>query len=248
MSREPKYSKPFLVDVIVRIDYTAPIDDINTVLPKGISSKALEFFPIFEPKEIITQDMLISPEGGKVKSITQHEWNYYGKNREKRLALTSKCCFIDYSKYDSFEQLKKEFMNFVKLLFETYPDLQVMRFGLRYINKIKLDESNLTDWKLYLRETLLSIFEISDSKEIIAQAFNNLILKYDDIFLNFRYGMPNPDFPAPISQKLFVLDFDAYYHGPQDYDDLAKNLDIFHERIQELFESLIEDPLREKMK
>ena len=59
--------------------------------------------------------------------------------------------------------------------------------------------------------------------------------------------MLNPDFPAPMSQKLFVLDFDAYYHGPQDYDDLVKNIDIFHERIQELFENLIKGPLREKM-
>jgi uncharacterized protein (TIGR04255 family) len=248
MSQEPKYSKPFLADVIVRIDYTSPIDDINLTLPKQISNKALEFFPIFEPKDIITQDMLISPEVGKVETITQREWNYYGKNREKRLALTSKCCFIDYSKYESFEQLKKEFMNFVKLLFEMYADLQVMRFGLRYINNIKLDEPNLTDWKIYLGEILLSIFDISDSKEIIARVFNNLILKYDDIFLNFRYGMPNPDFPAPISQKMFVMDFDAYYSGPQDYNDLTKNIDTFHERIQKLFESLIKEPLREKMK
>lgn len=247
MSQEPKYSKPFLADVIVRIDYTSPVDDINLTLPKQISNKAHEFFPIFEPKDIITQDMLISPEVGKVETITQHEWNYYGKNREKRLALTSKCCFIDYSKYESFEQLKNEFMNFVKLLFETYANLQVMRFGLRYINKIKLDEPNLTDWRTYLEEILLSIFEISGGKAIIAQVFNSLILKYDDIFLNFRYGMPNPDFPAPISQKLFVLDFDAYYHGPQDYIDLTKNIDCFHERIQELFENLIKEPLRLKM-
>lgn len=59
--------------------------------------------------------------------------------------------------------------------------------------------------------------------------------------------MHNPDFPAPIRKKIFVLDYDAYCEGLQDMEDIKKNIDVFHDKIENLFEENITKKLREKM-
>ena len=53
--------------------------------------------------------------------------------------------------------------------------------------------------------------------------------------------MHNPDFPAPIKKKIFILDYDAYCSGILTKDEIFKNLPIFHAEIQRLFESSITD-------
>jgi uncharacterized protein (TIGR04255 family) len=43
---------------------------------------------------------------------------------------------------------------------------------------------------------------------------------------------------------VFVLDLDAYHQGLLTAEDIRNDLDAFHLRIQELFESSITDQLR----
>jgi len=57
--------------------------------------------------------------------------------------------------------------------------------------------------------------------------------------------MPNPDFPAPIKQKIFTLDLDASYQSLQEQVEISTNLDKFHDKIQSLFEMSITANLRE---
>jgi uncharacterized protein (TIGR04255 family) len=71
-------------------------------------------------------------------------------------------------------------------------------------------------------------------------------MRLDRIGLRFQFGMPNPDFPAPIRQPLFVLDLDAYANGLE-AADVASHLDNAHGHIQAVFEDSITDALREVM-
>jgi uncharacterized protein (TIGR04255 family) len=59
--------------------------------------------------------------------------------------------------------------------------------------------------------------------------------------------MFNADYPAAIRKKSFILDYDAYYQGPQNLEDVKHNIDIFHEAVQTLFEYSISDELRSLM-
>lgn len=248
MSETIKYSKPFLSNVIVRIDYASPIANLGFKLPKDLSRSALKIFPILEPQEVISPGLLLSAEVRKEEPTALRQWEFYDKYKQKRLSIGIEHMFISYSKYESFEQLKEQFLPIAELLFELYDELQVKRFGLRYINNIIVAEDALTDWTQYLHENLLSIFKIPKPGDTIARAFNDLQLTYDDVNLRFQYGMHNPDFPAPIREKRFVLDFDAYTQGLLEYDDLNTKIDIFHDKIQELFEESIKAALRDKMR
>jgi uncharacterized protein (TIGR04255 family) len=59
--------------------------------------------------------------------------------------------------------------------------------------------------------------------------------------------MPNPDYPARIRQKVFVLDLDAYTHSLVYITDVGRLLDDFHAAVQRYFEQSITENLRRLM-
>jgi uncharacterized protein (TIGR04255 family) len=65
--------------------------------------------------------------------------------------------------------------------------------------------------------------------------------------LRYRLGMHNPDYPARIRQKVFVLDLDAYTQSAVDLRGVGCLLDDFHATIQRYFELSITDRLRSLM-
>lgn len=245
-----KYKKNFLTNVIVRVDFPNPLKTDS--LPPDITKVILKSFPISEPKKLFQMVGSFKVEPKKKFEVETGEetteWNYYGVNREKRLIIQKDSLSISYMKsYRGYEDLKSEFLGIIDKLFEVFTDIQVNRLGLRYINEINLDETDPFNWEKYLNSNLFSNFNITENKDTIARGLNNLVLNYGNMILNFHYGMHNPDFPAPIRKKIFVLDYDAYYTGLQDLKDIESNLFTFHEEIEKLFEENITDGLREVM-
>ncbi len=247
---DDKYKKNFLTNVIVRVDFPNPLKIES--LPPDLTKVVLKYFPISEPKKLIeiSSEFKVVPKT-KIEIETGEEmmeWNYYGKNREKKLVLRKSFLSITYIKsYKRHDDLKSEFFSIINELFKVFSDIQINRLGLRYVNEISFDETKFFDWEKYLNKDLLSIFNIARNKDTIARGFNNLVLNYENMILNFHYGMHNPDFPAPIRKKIFILDYDAYYEGLQDLKDIKSNLFTFHEEIKKIFEENIEDGLRDAM-
>ncbi len=244
-----KYRKNFLSQVIARIDFADSLD-----LPsKGPEEDVRDFFkknfPVAERKVNIHKQVTFHLDGEpEEKKSEVREWHFFSKSRHKKLVLSDRFMLVEYSKYNTFDTLKTDFLSASNLLFDTYDNLQVERFGLRYVDKIELDEEDQTDWKKYLSSNLLSIFKLADEEEKIARAFHLLeILHDDESRLRFQYGMPNPDFPSRIKRKLFVLDWDLYCTLILDKPDVEKFLDIFHSRAKSAFEEVITDDLRNEM-
>lgn len=249
---ENKYKKTFLSNVIVRVDFPNHLkthEDLPSILTKAI----LELFPISEPKKMIVKTIKFTPENKfeiEDEDLHRIEWNYYGKNREKHLVITPDSFFITYKEYESFDNLNSEFLAILEKIFEIFSDIHVNRLGLRYINEIALPyQTDLLNWEKYLDNNLLSLFSVAKDEDRgkIARGMNNLILNYGDMILNFKYGMYNPDMPAPIRKKIFVLDYDVYYEDLQDFSEIKDNLIRFHDLIEESFESHIKEELRRVM-
>jgi uncharacterized protein (TIGR04255 family) len=81
----------------------------------------------------------------------------------------------------------------------------------------------------------------------LSRVFHNLELSLDAFNLVYRLGMHNPDYPARIRQKVFVLDLDAYTQSLVNIKDVAHLLDDFHGAIQRYFERSITDNFRRVM-
>lgn len=246
MYEETHYEKPFLKEVIVRIDYASPIPAIGKAVPLGIATAALQRFPILEERKALAQELMLSPAEIRHKREEYSEWNYYGRDRQKRLMITPSFLVITYSKYTSFEDLQSDFISVTTELFKHYTDIRAARLGLRYINHIDEHDHDPLQWDDLVDPRLLGLFKrFNDESSIVNRIFHIVEFKYeDDIQMKFQFGVPNPDFPAPIRAPLFVLDIDAYYDGPQTIDEIRSNLVICHERIQDLFEKSITDRLR----
>lgn len=248
---ENKYKKHFLSRVIVRIDFASPIETINRKVPKQLSIKALKLFPIQDPPKTYVETVfkISTDEGAKKKEeITRKVWVFHGKDRDKRLELAPTHFLFDIRNYSTYEEMKEQFLSLVEILSDENEEMVIKRLGLRYINNIELKESEPTKWEKYINKNMLSCFKVHDKKNIILRAMNTLIFRYNGISMRFRYGMNNPDFPAKIKRKVFVLDLDAYYEGLVEIKNVQNNLDISHEIIQETFEKSITEELRKKMK
>ena len=56
--------------------------------------------------------------------------------------------------------------------------------------------------------------------------------------------MHNPDYPAQIKKKIFILDMDVYFNGILNKSDILDHFPKFHSSIQDLFEDSITDAYR----
>jgi uncharacterized protein (TIGR04255 family) len=245
--KRKKYKKNFLKQVIARIDFT-PLEGMAPKgPPKSFYEAIKDRFPIPETKEVLARNLRISPEKTEETSEKIREWIYHGKARDKYLALGKAVLAVEYSTYDFFEVLSADFLAAVAALRDAFEDIQVTRLGLRYIDNIEFDEENPTDWSQYLQPNLLAIFNIVPDQKTISRAFQILELNDGETSLRFQFGMPNPDYPAQIRKKVFIMDTDAYCTLMLSHDEITKYLNSFHERINQMFESVITDGLRKKM-
>jgi uncharacterized protein (TIGR04255 family) len=246
------YKKNFLDKVTARINFQ-PLNSIKSSLDKNLSKKALELFPIAEPKKELMGIKLqfsLKDEAVKREELGRKaEWHYFGKNREKELCIATDFMYVQYSLFENFDTFYNDFIEIMEVLFKSYKDIQVNRTGLRYINNIKFKEPNPTDWTDYINDNLLSIFNVPSEidRDKISRAFHVLELNYGDMNLRFQYGMINPDYPALIREKLFILDYDAFCSGLKTEVEIRENINKFNNYIENLFEQCIKDKLREKM-
>ena len=247
MYEQTRYRRTYLTEVVVRVDWLESLPSIAKKLPKSLSQRAKKSFPIAEPTKKKVRQVQITVEGIEEHEAELTEWTFHDKDRSKTLTIAPGSLFIRYTSYDSFEALRVDFTDIFAIFFSEFKDIQVSRFGLRYINNIELDEPEPLEWEGYINEKLLGLFHFYPETQYLSRVFHVVELNFGDSNLRFQFGLNNPDYPATIRRKNFVLDLDAYYPGLQEKDDVLSNLDIFHEKIQEIFEMSVTDNLRRKM-
>ncbi|MBI3044906.1 MAG: TIGR04255 family protein [Betaproteobacteria bacterium] len=248
MYEQTCYERPFLKEVIVRVDFVVPIQSIAKELPPKIANELSKQFPISEPHKAIAQELQVSDDEVHHARKEVMEWIFFGKEREKRLVITSETFFISYSTYNTYEDMVRDFTLVADELFKAFPDVRSRRLGLRYINNIEVQDKNKHPlmWDDLINPQLLGLFGAFDPATLI-RLFHFVEFKHDDVRLKFQFGIPNPDYPALIRKPLFILDFDASVTASQDRGEINSNIERCHALIQERFESSISDRLRELM-
>ncbi len=252
-----EYANHFLTNVIFRIDFVSEKEELKNNLDRGIKEACVKKFPIQESIEIEQKEVQVqqSEDGGK--TITQStekttEWHFWGKNREKKLVITKNSMFIDFTKYKSFIEFKADFNVACKALQEVYPDININRIGLRYIDQIKINDMSTvktwkTYWNKYISSELVNALQFPDEDKAISRHMTSVEMNYGECMLRFQYGMFNNDYPAPNKRKEFVIDTDVYSLGLFEMGEVEDQMDLFHEKAEAWFEKSIKEALRKKM-
>ncbi len=138
----------------------------------------------------------------------------------RHLIVEPSALIVEYSLYSNYETLKEDFIVAVSSFFEHYPDSVASRLGLRYVNNITDVEGDLFSWEKYLDDRMLCPFSFFLDKGPLVRVFHNVELNFGDCSLRYQFGMHNPDYPAPIKKKHFILDLDAYSQSPNSMSTL----------------------------
>src|SRR6266516_2350963 len=94
------YTKPFLKQVIVRVDWAVPSPEVATgPLPAAIRTAVLKNFPIPESRKVKAATVTLTGTGLTSEETESTQWLFHGKEREKTLAVTSEALFITYNRY-----------------------------------------------------------------------------------------------------------------------------------------------------
>ncbi|HYA90695.1 MAG TPA: TIGR04255 family protein [Thermodesulfobacteriota bacterium] len=245
----PRYKSNYLTEVILRIDFQTSIPEFQRSISKDLEDQISNHFTLKEPKKAVMEQIKLVPSSEKVEreKVEFTEWNYFANERQKRLCLTKDLLLIVYQKYLSYEDFTQPFFTVLRFLALNHKDVQIKRIGMRYINNVKIEEPDPFEWEKYLNNDLLCIFNIPEAMTQIRRAIHILELNTDDAMLKFQYGMHNPDYPAPIKQKIFVLDLDAFKEGTLSFEEVNDIIPKLHQNIESLFEKAITPSLRGRM-
>jgi uncharacterized protein (TIGR04255 family) len=251
MHEDVCYEKPFIKEVILRVDLPSPIPDLGKALPQRLVKKIVQRFPIAEPQTVKTREIIIDQLEGNLQGNTTEstKWMYHGKDREKTLTITHDLLLWQARNYVSYEDFTEDWQPVLAEFFAHLPDTVASRVGLRYVNIIEgLEDRQTLQWDDLIKEELLGLMRRFRDEANVSRVFQILEFNYEGQILKFQFGVPNPDYPAPIRRKQFVLDLDSYYQGALDHPGILAAIAKGHEKIQERFEASITDGLRTTMK
>lgn len=241
-----KYKTNFLSKVIFRIDF-----DKAELGKLGSFAKDIEKdFPIIEEQKgesgVINFNFKTKEYKQEVSPLIT--WNLFNKDRTIKLQTQPTFLIIEFFKYKDSSELTPN-MEIVSKFIKSFNIKTINRLGLRYINEIKIDDKkDLLDWSSYINGDLLGSISYSQkNKKALARAMGGVVFKEDFGNINFNYGLWNSAYPNIVTEKIFVLDIDAYSKFPIDTDglNLEELVKEYNKAIENIFESSIEDGLRE---
>lgn len=125
-------------------------------------------------------------------------------------------------------------------------ELVVSRTGLRYVNMF--DNKEDIDLKENFNPMISAPFShlINDNELNRLVTISEYIINHE-IKMRIQSGILNPDYPAKIKNKNFLLDIDAFIEQPHYFNNLEKTFEDLHSEIQTKFENLITDKMRKKL-
>ncbi|MFY9137026.1 TIGR04255 family protein [Zwartia sp.] len=242
------YNKVFLKEVILRIDFPAPVSALAKTIPAKLSKAALSLFPVSESQQVQAQELQFSATGVSASSREETQWIFNGKDREKTLVIAQQHMVFTTRSYRTYEEMADDFFSVLNVLQKIDPDLIASRMGLRYINIIDLPDGDPLDWDGYIEDSLLGMMNFNSRQKNLSRAFHVLEYNFEEMLLKCQFGMANPDYPAIVRRRQFVLDLDAFSTSACELDDLPRVIDEAHAIVQDFFESSIGEQTRKIMK
>jgi len=249
-----EYDTNYLAQVIARIDLTEPIPWVDK-LPKEIMEAARAGFPIVEttPHFSGTVEIRADQGGSRLEhhEETRTEWAFHSAERNRHLKIGPTYVLVTCDSFRTYDDSIASGLEPVwDAVAERVDDLQTRRLGLRYVNHIpQTDESrDVLSWTNLVKKRICAVLNVPDPYDGLTRAVGISEYNLGDCLMRFQFGMPNPDYPSPLRQKMFLLDYDCFVETPVDSGEVLSVMDAMRQRIEALFEASITPALRRHLK
>lgn len=239
------YKTNFLSNVIFKIDFS-PILKINMDELVEFQEAIRKELPEIETKDLVTLKADFQKESNSFEKEISKLIVFKSLDSKKRIEVSHSFLAVVFNDYNSFEEFLLIVNNAYNELYKKFSPV-IKRVGLRYVNNIIIKQGNPFDWKDLIHESLISnlsgdLFDAHKLSRMMTQVNYN----EDDYNMIFNYGIFNIEFPAKISRREFILDYDCYSENPNSLE-INKLVQEFHNEIQLLFEKSIKHKLKEIM-
>ena len=149
--------------------------------------------------------------------------------------------------YESFIAFVAEFSLLLDQLYSAFGAFPLDRIGLRYVNEIRLPGKAL-EWSGIIREELITaVMAPAVTGGRLLRSMHQVVELHGEDQVLFNYGLFNPDFPAPVVQRFFILDIDSSRSGVIQKDEAIACVNQLNGYAVVVFESSIGDGLRDVM-
>ncbi len=246
-----KYKNNFLNQVIIRVDFLQFLeteklfcDDIEKSVLKLFTRRGMD-----QKIQFGTINVMIDSSKAVVPNMQKEALNgiqreyYDGKNK---ILLSNKYIIYEINDYCTFED---HFKKIQAILFALYAKVRITtaRIGIRYINIFAVEEiksrKNMFSNEISATFSAKEFLSEKNIKLIRAMSMNEY--QVENMLLNFRFGLFNPDYPNLLTKDSLALDYDCYTTEPlETSDEVLRIITSGHDAIQELFETSITDSLR----
>jgi len=243
-----KYRHNFVTNAICRLDFRS-VPEINEDLLNRFRDVVKSDFPKVEEKTIRAITARLE-QSGVLEQVTlpdQKMFQYIDANSENKIELAPDHLAIESFKYINFREFGKNIELALGAFGELVENPDFTRLGLRYVNQIVLNKGNPLIWANYVDSSFVSVIDrFFERSPNLARTMSQVVLNYDEYKLNFNYGIHNSEFPAKISRKEFILDFD-FYTEYVEKEQIMPQLIRFNKESGIMFEKCIKDTLRKHM-
>jgi len=247
------YQRNFLTTVVLKLDLEPlPALQTHAQARTPFTDQVATQFPVILGLPVGTITVNMSPTASGIQQqLLGMQWEHRKTpGGTKALVLGPSHLSLEYGKgdFDHFPPFQADFEVGFNALRQCFPDVHVVRVGLRYVNQISLAEGNPLDWEGIIAAPLVSSVKAALLQgTALARSMHQVHMRNGDVNTLFHYGIVNPEYPAPVTRREFILDLDCYRQEAIALADVLPIVAGLNETCEQVFENSIEDGLRNQL-
>ena len=256
LSMGKNYKRNYITNFIIRFDY-------NEIDEKTLEKVQEEFekkykFVINETKMMeqgkIKVDFATKESSIETESVKK-EFCLFNIDRTERVKFSVNTFVFETIKYVSYDNIKDRIESFINIISKNNKNDELFnRIGMRYINNIEMPYKNkeeILNWKDYISTKIWDTTNYSKEnrkilQKILVQEFKSKEAE-NNIMFRLQSGVPNPNKPAELVKKNFLIDIDGFTMNVERMNDALDKLQSIHDEESEIFDDCIDSKLKRIM-
>lgn len=262
MNQREVYPNAPLVSVSFELRHpqTDPLTPQQRTLFKDLLSDDL---PVMRTQQISSQRIDFGPSGPVTQVQTEDHPKYFDRKMTVAASLLSGSTVVETTQYPGWEEFRTLILKVCDARNHVSPIDGIERIGLRYIDEIRIPNTETPDWSAYLAPSLLgpgiemhSVLPLKEWQGISVYGPENgqsLVMRHATgegfaVDPNGELRRKAPAYPG----KFFMLDLDSFWvpeseipvFSMPDIEKISKDL---HAPIRTMFEQCITDRFRNEV-